>query len=232
MCYHSIKEMRAAMGRLRKRATHAFIIMRNPETSEFEEAYHCDATDIQEIANTIRNLRAWHPGDHVVDLTQVNEVRGKFKLESLVEQMLPAPTGVAPPSEDPNVSVDDEERIEATQFENFNSRVTVYFDDVSEITPTVYQEIAIISYEYRWTDADYAAMEMKLRTSTDRYLDALVRNALQDDAWKRYAPFSDSMIQELKLWTPPEPKRRFAKSDNWLERFMQEHKFVELAEAA
>ena len=130
-----------------------FVIMRDERTRAFQEAYYCDARDAQAIANTIRNLRAWHPGGHVVDLTEINKKRkamgflyevregvprgwlvytilqenqiptvpeGKYATRNVHGALkgwlhiLPAPTGVAPPSEDPNAHAEEEELVAVT----------------------------------------------------------------------------------------------------------------------
>ena len=101
MCFHSKEEADAYFRKYRMRVVNkSVVIMRHPTTGEFEEAYLCDASDPQDIANTIRNLRAWHPGDKIVDLTQCNADRQTRGLDWLEEKDLPLPTGVAPPSED------------------------------------------------------------------------------------------------------------------------------------
>lgn len=83
------------------------IIMRHPITGHFMEAYFCNVTDLQDIANVIRNLKAWHPHKmgHKIGLTKVNERREQMNLSAISLEVLPEPTGTAPPSEDPEVSV-------------------------------------------------------------------------------------------------------------------------------
>lgn len=101
MCYHSVKEMNEARRQARLRdAKLDVIIMRSPKTGKFEEAYLCDVLNPQSISNTIRNLHAWHPGDKIVDLTQVNARRAEYGLDMVDEKSLPKPTGSAPRSED------------------------------------------------------------------------------------------------------------------------------------
>src|SRR6267154_4072311 len=115
MCYHSQREMKEYLHyAARHDKNKSVIIMREPGTLRFQEAYHCDAYNPQDIANTIRNLRAWHPEEHVVDLTQVNAKREELNKDSryrdyfkrneqkliLTEADLPKATGRAPKSED------------------------------------------------------------------------------------------------------------------------------------
>ena len=108
MCIHSQAELdeynRFAS---QKVSPLAAVIMRDPVTSAFNEAYFTNALDRQQIANTIRNLHAWHPGAKIVDLTEVNKRREVFGMTSIRESSLPSPTGEAPPSEPMDVSVDD-----------------------------------------------------------------------------------------------------------------------------
>jgi len=60
----------------------------------------------QTIANTIRDLKAWHPNAVKADLTEVNNLRERFNevrgwnddyLDHLQASRLPAPTGKAEP---------------------------------------------------------------------------------------------------------------------------------------
>lgn len=82
------------------------IIVRQVPTGKFKEAYFADASDPQDVANVIRNLKAWHPKGHKrIDLSKINERRSQMGLYALLERDLPAPTGVAPPSEPLDVSV-------------------------------------------------------------------------------------------------------------------------------
>lgn len=115
MCMHSEEEVRRYLHRSRKNPDRSVVIMREPGTLKFQEAYHCLAHDVQDIANTIRNLRAWHPEEHVVDLTQLNAKRqwlndtkqsyrryfaeGRYPI-ALTEADLPRAQGRAPKSED------------------------------------------------------------------------------------------------------------------------------------
>lgn len=84
MCFHSEKQMKEFM-ESNNITSIGFVIMRDKKTNEFQEAYFCDVTNTQDIANTIRNLRAWHPGDHVVDLTEVNKKRRTLELYRVSE---------------------------------------------------------------------------------------------------------------------------------------------------
>jgi hypothetical protein len=58
----------------------------------------------QEVSNTIRNLREWHPDAFddggQVDLSDINRKRMLAGLSLLDADGLPAPTGTAPPSSD------------------------------------------------------------------------------------------------------------------------------------
>lgn len=110
MCFHSWKEAeeyerKVAARRGGKSNPLACVIMRNAQTHEFEEAYFCDVRSLQTISNTIRNLHAWHPGAKSIDLSEVNKRRKAFRLMDLSPTYLPPPTGEAPPSEPPDVSV-------------------------------------------------------------------------------------------------------------------------------
>lgn len=100
MCFHSVEEVDRYLQRTEYSQENRGIIKMRDFKGNFQEAYHCDALDPQDIANVVRNLRAWHPGDHLVDLYHVNMVRSQHGRSLLSEDMLPAPKGKAPASED------------------------------------------------------------------------------------------------------------------------------------
>lgn len=111
MCFHSKREVKEALAKasLRGRKDVSVVIMRSPTNGRFQEAYYCSVTDPQQIANTIRNLRAWHPGERLIDLTQLNDVRVRqFHLHPIEERDLPPPTGKAPKSEEVMTAYDED----------------------------------------------------------------------------------------------------------------------------
>ena len=106
MCFHSYDEMIAYEKRVSGEGKIGFVIMRDPKTNLFQEAYFCIANSVQSIANTVRNLRVWHPGERRIDFSHINKTREKCGLFSVNERELPPPTGTCPPSEDAAASVD------------------------------------------------------------------------------------------------------------------------------
>lgn len=136
MCIHTEEDMNRLREELeverKGKSPVGFVIMRDT-AGAFQEAYYCDVLDPQAVANTIRNLRAWHPGDHIVDLSEVNAklydqhyafkymekgeavhyytgkhpqyMQGHYWVDEngFPNLLLPPPTGEAPASEDVNV---------------------------------------------------------------------------------------------------------------------------------
>lgn len=107
MCYHSQEELDAALRRedayARRQGikpTVAAIIMKDPTTKEFKESYITDASNLQAISNTIRNLKAWHPEPKICNIEQINARRKELGLMRADFHGLPTPNGSVPPSED------------------------------------------------------------------------------------------------------------------------------------
>lgn len=246
MCFHTAYEMEEYMKRWRADPNNhkGFVIMRDAVTNAFEEAYHCDATDRQEIANTIRNLRAWHPGDHVVDLSSVNALRAQLGMTNLSEKKLPAPTGEAPASEDENASVKVEQPLVSyTDVMVYSYSRQMRYSDLRASTEYIKQalfgrraayhiitdEVSDFIVEYNgtrtgrvssaedWRKREQHRYEQNMKRWFDRHLTAATNVLLEP------------IMIDGPIWTPElaVPKRIFAKTDNWLDKFMREHKYRE-----
>lgn len=120
MCYHSQAELDEALRsedayarRQGIKPTVAGIVMKDPVTKEFKESYIADASNLQSISNTIRNLKAWHPEPKICNIEQINAKRKELGLARADFDMLPTPTGTVPPSEDhgPGDDEDDDEDV-------------------------------------------------------------------------------------------------------------------------
>lgn len=244
MCFHSREEMEYYAKRWRNDpANHkGFVIMRDSETSAFEEAYHCDVTDKQAVSNTIRNLRAWHPGGHAVDLSAVNSLRQQLGLKAVLEAGLPAPTGEAPESEDENVSMKAAPttmtysnysttysvQLVRSDFAQIEQRIVgvrahvdmIIMDEIIEyIEPTKTGRIRSGMSTENWWKREQRRQENDMKAWFERRAKAL-------ETIMAYTPLPPIIIDDGLLWKPKE-KRIFAKSDNWIERFMREHKYRE-----
>lgn len=255
MCFHTREEMEEFEKRWQADPNNhkGFVIMRDAETRAFEEAYHCDVTDEQAISNTIRNLRAWHPGGHIVDLDGVNTLRRQLGLSRIREAILPPPTGEAPPSEDPNASVKEE-----ATWSSWNTTGHYSFSNTSGIDfATIERQIIefrraadvivddlVDDLIVEYTPATKTG-RVRSGMSTQDWWERQQRRQKKDiEAWyERYAmaaktvmltPMPPILLNEIRVdeWSPlvipfKKEKRIFAKTDNWIERFMREHKYRE-----
>lgn len=98
MCFHSEQEITRWHSDLSDvlKKQYGYIIMRytSPEErmGKFAEAFPVDVRKSQDIANTIRDLRTWHPnGKRVIDLSDINTRRDALGLPFLDANGLPLP---------------------------------------------------------------------------------------------------------------------------------------------
>jgi hypothetical protein len=110
MCWHDQKEEQRYRREMAERAERAGKLPTTTTVSvvdadgKYVGAMPVEWRSAQKVANTIRDLRAWHPNAVMADLTEVNKLRAKFTevhptktLPRLWFETLPAPTGEAEP---------------------------------------------------------------------------------------------------------------------------------------
>lgn len=229
MCFHSKEEMEAYERRMARRYAKlqnpiGFVIMRDSQ-GKFQESYFTNVLEPQTIANTIRNLRAWHPGEQVVDLDQVNKKREALGESLVVEgypawadnrleagdgnvyvqerthlpwfMVLPAPTGEAPPAETPDDSTEEEEE----------------YDEEAEADAADFHDIPRgqwYAYVDPLAEIDFGKIEVGFLNLTAAQMQAEIqetlRQRMEEIAWYN------------SPWSVPDPYRDLVRSNEAIQR--------------